>query len=259
VYYYVYDSFLDRKEFQRIIPRIETETNNLGLTGERGQVTTLRKTGDLVRDAADRGYKPIVVVGNDETLNAAVDALASLKNKTALAYIPVEANLPLALFLGVTPDNAVVALSRRVVREVPLARANNHFFMARAECRIAPEQGTRSRRLPWIKIQAATLFEPKVLIDNQLTITAPLDLLRVEHKPDRAMLRIALIRDERSWFKRDPKLVEQSVFWGSRVRIESKKPLLCSLDGRQLARAPIDITTTNQTATLVVGRSRHFA
>ena len=58
MYYYVYDERALAKESQRTLTKIETQINNLGLSGERGQVSALRSVEDLVKEAAKKELPP---------------------------------------------------------------------------------------------------------------------------------------------------------------------------------------------------------
>ncbi len=253
MYYYVYDSFVADKEFRRVLQLIETETNNLGLTGERAQTSTLRKADELVKEAAERGYKPIVIVGDDGTLNAAINAVARNNFDVPLAYVPVKKDQPLAFLLGVTPESAIVSLSRRVVRELALAKANQNFFLASINCYSQPQASTR-----WLPGKSVTdVFEPELLLDEHIRISAPVDRVLIEHKPDSGAFRVSLRNESRGLLRRTT-FNEQGIFWAKHIEMKSKKPITCLLDGRAIIRAPLDIQLSDQHVSLIVGRTRRF-
>ena len=252
MYYYVYDSFAGDKEFRRIIQTLETETNNLGLTGERGQASALRQADDLVKEAAERGYKPIVVIGDDGTLNAGINAIAKNNLTTPLAYVPLKKNQPLAFLLGLTPETAIVSLSRRVVREMALAQANQNFFLASINC-FAGTAG--SKRL--LGKNRGTVFEPQLLLDEHIKISAPVDRVLIEHKPDSGAFRVSLRHESKSFLRRAT-FEEQGIFWAKHITVSAKQPITCLLDGRAIIRAPLDIHLSDQSINLIVGRTRRF-
>jgi len=256
VYYYVYDSFVVGQRYERLLSRIETQANNLGLTGERGQVTSLRKVGDIVRDAAQRGYAPIVIVGDDRTFNAAANAMSKVKGDVPLAYIPVVPRQPIAELFGVTAEEAIVTLSRRIVRPVRLAYANEHCFIGRLTCTPPPASDVATSWLRKVRRELPT-FEPTVTIDGKLKLAAPVHELTVEHDPIEGRMRLSMVRKGTGLLR--SKLGERSAFWGESLSIKAQHPIACYLDGRQVVRTPVEVKSSSTTIPVVVGRQRLFA
>ena len=252
MYFYVYDNFLVGKRYERLLGRLETQANNLGLTGERGQVTSLRKVEDIVRDAAQRKYAPIVVVGDDRTFNAATNALAKNPAAPALAYIPVKAEQPIAELLGLTPENSIVTLSRRIERPIRLAFANEYCFVGRLTC----VQATDPRKSRWLGpiLPEKNRLTANISVDG-VHIEACVHELVVQHDSAEGKLRLSLVRHSKKRLAVRP-TVEQSVFWGRQFQIKSKLPLACYLDGRQIVRTPVLVTSSDKTVRVIVGRQR---
>ncbi|MDR2463150.1 MAG: diacylglycerol kinase family lipid kinase [Verrucomicrobiales bacterium] len=84
---------------------------------------------ELARAAADRGCGKVVAVGGDGTVNEVVNGIAG--TGAALGILPLGTANVFALELGLPADleaAADVIVSGRV-REVDLARANEHYFI----------------------------------------------------------------------------------------------------------------------------------
>lgn len=262
MYYYVYDTFVAEPRFERLLTRLETQANNLGLTGERGQVTSLRKVEDLVREAAQRGYAPIVIVGDDRTLNAAVNSMAKLGSSTPLAYVPVLPAQPIAELLGVTAEDSIVTLSRRIVRHMRLAYANEHCFIAQLTCTPTQDASPRKVWLQHVRRQPP-LFEPTVAIDGRMKISAPVHELIITHDPVEGRLRVTLSRARsgflKSGFIGHAAAPERSSFWGTNLEVRAATPIACHLDGRQVVRTPVVVASSDRTVRFVVGRQRLVA
>lgn len=256
MYYYVYDSFVAGQRHERLLSRIETQANNLGLTGERGQVTSLRKVEDVVRDAAQRGYAPIVIVGDDRTFNAAANTMAKIKETAPLAYVPVVPHQPIAELLGVTAEEAIVTLSRRIVRPIRLAYANEHCFIGRLTCTPPPETEAAASWLRKVRRDVQS-FEPTVTIDGKLKLTAVVHELIVEHDPAEGRLRLSMVRKGTGLLR--SKQGERSAFWGAKLSIQAQHPIACYLDGRQVVRTPVEVASSATTVQVVVGRQRLLA
>ncbi|MFH0830682.1 MAG: diacylglycerol kinase family protein [Parcubacteria group bacterium] len=255
MYYYVYDSLALAKESSRVTTKIETEINNLGLSGERGQVSALRSVEDLVKDAARRGYQPIVAVGDDATFNTALNALVSNKaiKQIPLGYIPITANQPMAQLLGLDSHSAVVALSRRIIRTVPLAQAGKAYFLSVMRCQ-PPEPIPRSF-FDRLLHRAKPIYQASISVDHTIRATIQAKYLAVHYDPKQTRLRID-VRGARFDQKGEPQ--DLSVMWGSHITIAGNPQLACLIDGRPVTRTPIDVSVSNVRIPLIVGRSRKF-
>ena len=87
MYFYIYDSFLHDKRFERDLAAIETRLTDLGVSGKIGRLTPFVSARGLVRDEARRGAQTVVVVGNDATVAKVVEGLG--EEKVTLGIIPV--------------------------------------------------------------------------------------------------------------------------------------------------------------------------
>jgi diacylglycerol kinase family enzyme len=259
VYYYVYDSFLSERSYQKILPKIETAVHNLGLTGERAQSSTLKSVDQLVKDAALKGHSPLVVVGHDGTFNAAINALLSSGQNIPLAYIPVDDTQPLARLLGINLPNAVVSLSRRVVRRVALLQANGHYFMSRAICAAQEPSQPKNAQAFLERLRSQTLepFGVTIDIDGKQKINAQIQMLTILNRPIQNTMQLELTRYEQRRF-RQPQIVEQSVLTGKSIYIETDAPRPVSLDGRTVLRTPLRCKVSDRTIEVVVGAQRQF-
>lgn len=260
MYYYVYDSPALAKDSVRVLTRVETEINNLGLSGERGQVSALRNTEDLVREATRRGYHPIVAVGNDATFNAALNAIAqnSGDKKPPLGYIPLEDDYHMAKLLGVDPTNAVVALSRRILRQVPLAQAGRAYFLSQVRCVLPDAPPERGGLLGRFMRRSKPTFEATITMDT-VTASVTAEQISVHYDPRTARLRLEVQGPKQG--KRGASRGEgqtDSIMWGKHITIEGKPQLACLIDGRPVTRTPLEVGVSQVRIPLIVGRSRQL-
>ena len=257
MYYYIYDSFLEEnKEYAKLLSKIETQVNNIGLTGERTRITSIKKIDQLVLEAADKGYDPIIIVGRDHTFSAAASALAKADKKTRLAFVPTEKNSIIAGLLGVNQENAIITLSRRLVKRVPLACANGHYFLANVLCNVTPEE-KRGWWQRFVKKVVSTPFEPELVLDETFSIKAKATDVVIHPGFSINRLKIKLnLQHQKS--KTQKSFMEKSIFWPNKVRINCKEPVPVTIDGRKISRTPLEVKLTSNAVNLIVGPQRRF-
>ncbi len=258
----MYDARAMARESQRITTKIETQINNLGLSGERGQVSALRGVEDLVKDAARKKYRPIVAVGEDTTFNAALNALAELGSDTPLGYIPLDDQQPMAKILGVDPDNAVVSLSRRIIRPIPLAQAGKAYFLSFLRC-VLPETSEPKVKKGFLGTTWDRLFKKQstsmaatIILDRALKANVNAEAIAVHFSPQTQQLRLEV---EGSGMAGNRREHDRSVVWAKHIKIEGKPQLACLIDGRPVTRTPIELHVSDVRVPIIVGRARSFA
>lgn len=254
MYYYVYDSQALAREAQRITTKVETQINNLGLSGERGQVSALRSIEDLVRDAARKKYSPIITVGEDASFNAALNAIARTKSSVPLGYIPLGEQQPMAQLLGVDPESAVVSLSRRIIRWVPLAQAGKAYFLSFVRF-VLPEAPAKKTFLERIFSKREDSFLAELTLDDSLKARVQAQGLTVHFNPERKKLRVEIQGGLARGRKAQPDL---SVVWAKKIRLAGTPQLACLIDGRPVTRTPITIAVSDVQVPIIVGRTRAF-
>ncbi len=130
MYYYIYDSFVQAKEYQRELAAIENRLADFGITGTIGRLSLFRDAGELVTDEVRRGAKTIVVVGNDSTVRKVVGAVVA--SRATLGIIPLGPGNTFAKLFGVPSGvEACEVLSRRIVVPLDVGKINGKYFLSR--------------------------------------------------------------------------------------------------------------------------------
>lgn len=75
MYFYLYDSFVAEKKYERTIALIESRLVDIGISGKVGRMTPFTNPRNLIRDEIRCGAKTIVIVGNDETIVKVLDGV----------------------------------------------------------------------------------------------------------------------------------------------------------------------------------------
>lgn len=253
MYYYVYDERALAKDSQRALTKIETQINNLGLSGERGQVSALRTVEDLVKDAARKNYRPIVAVGEDATFNAALNALAELRSQIPLGYIPLVPKQPMSELLGVDANSAVVSLSRRIIKTVPVALAGGAYFLSFVRCVLPDAPATKW----WERLlkKNERTFSAEFTLDDALKASVSAREVTVYFSPGSERLRV----EAQGIAQHDKKNRQDlSVVWAKKIHLQGEPQLACLIDGRPVTRTPIDISVSQVHVKIIVGRARSF-
>ena len=134
MYFYLYDAALTDAKYARQLADIETRLTDLGLQGRVGRLGPLKSASDLIKSALKAGAKTIVAVGNDQTVDVAINAM--VPNSTdglALGIIPVGKPARIASMLGIPEGlQAVAVLAARKTEIVDLGKINGHYFLTTA-------------------------------------------------------------------------------------------------------------------------------
>jgi diacylglycerol kinase family enzyme len=142
VYHYIYESFLTDPKFAKQLNAIENRLTDLGIYGSVHRLALFKTMKGTVQDAVRRGAKTVVVVGSDEAVAKAIDAVAEFPGVT-FGIVPMGDKRAIADLLGIgDAASACDILSARLVEELDLGKVNGHYFLtslripgsAMAEC-----------------------------------------------------------------------------------------------------------------------------
>lgn len=137
---YIYDSFVNQKKYDSIVAKIETRITDLGLNGKIVRLSMMNSIDEVINNEIKKGAKTIVVVGNNDIFNKAVNAVAKTSQeitatkKIPLGFIPVgKKNNDIAKFFGIGfEESACNIISARRIQTLDLGLANDHYFLTEA-------------------------------------------------------------------------------------------------------------------------------
>ncbi len=128
MYFYLYDSFAGDSKHEKEISEIENYLTDLGIAGTIERVSIFKTIRDILRSAAKKGAKTIVVVGNDHTFREAIKFFPDFG--ITFGFIPLGAPNYIAQFLGIPPGpEACNSLSARIVEKIDIGRINDKYFL----------------------------------------------------------------------------------------------------------------------------------
>lgn len=267
MYYYIYDSFLADKKYDRVIATIETRLADLGISGKIGRLTPFTNARGLIRDEIRRGVQTIVVVGNDETVAKVVGGIDDAK--VTLGFIPVGGPTLIARSLGIPEgEEACDILSRRVTQKIDLGSVNGHLFLSQvcmpgAKCTIESEG----------KFRVTSLVEDCEIIVSNLRLSE--DFVASEAAKQQAVesngysvgdpmdgwLDALITTKEQTFmskFRKDAG-TSRSVIPTRKLTVTSEEPVAVVADGRTFSNNVISIEIIPDRLKVITGRERIFA
>jgi len=246
---YIYDSFLNQKKYDQTLAQIETRLTDLGLNGKIARLGIMKNINDIVDYELKRGAKTIIAVGNDQTVNRVINALAD--SQVPLGIIPIgEKNNDIATALGIGQNEAACEiLSARRITKIDLGLANNFYFIGRAAI---INQGTTLAISQTYSIEIVE--KGKIEIINLLPANLSLPA-KIKINPQDGILELVIKTSSRK--KIFTEKLGHSVFPIKKITVRNKEyPLI--LDGAREIMPPVEISLLKQKLRVIVGKSRNF-
>lgn len=252
MYLYLFDSFLAKKKYKRIIDKIETRITDLEISGRLVKLTILESIPEIVRDAIKKGVKTIVAVGNDKTFGQAASAI--IDTNVSLGLIPVDKNNKISEILGIPKEElACEVISARLIDKLDIGKVNNHFFISSVEINTHKVilEGEGWRITPTSKINKVKISNLDIYLNK---ISSPKDGLFdviIEKVPTKIFSVFGLKQDEKI----------DSLIFLKKIKISSpknKQGLPVLVDGWRIIKTPLEIEMLNKKINIIVGRKRLF-
>ncbi len=251
MHYYIYDSFLKGKKYQRILGRIEARLTELGMKGKVARISLLRNIKDAVREAARSDATTIIAVGNDQTL---VEVLNSLPDfSTVLGFIPIPPDSYFGDLLGIPPQEfACDVLANRLIEHLDVGQVGERYFLSGVEMQRQPEELECDHTF---RIHPLRNYQ-NVFIYN----LAPAALNQAGTMNPRDGRLAAVVTDQppfwRQLFGLEPK--NPSIISARHVSIKDTTPVPMSIDRGPTVRGPDTTTLAARKIKMVVGKVRQF-
>ncbi len=243
---YIYDDFLNKSKFSRIINRVEIRLTDLGLNGKIIRLGSIKNIRDVVQNEIKNGAKTIVAVGNNQTVNKIIGSIIDnelygfFQKNILFSIIPIGNDNSIADSLGIKKEEeACNMLLARRVKKIDIGLVNNYYFLNKAV--IEGEEAV-------IEIDGYTL-EPQErgLISIFNLKSSKDDEKNLKINPVDGKLDV-YIKNRNSDF---------SFFSSKKLKITSQKHTLI-LDDVIEIKTPAEISTIPGKLNVVVGKDRSF-
>lgn len=256
MFFYFYDTFVLDKKHEGTLTRVENRIIELGINGRVEKLTPLRNMKGLLEDGIKQGAHTIVIVGDDTTFVRAVNITAA--HDVVLGYIPFGKTSPLAELFGIIDTfEACNILSRRIIKQLSLGKANANYFLT--------------------SLIAEKTDELKINCDNQFTVSSRSEPMRFRihnlgdvfssneatelyTNPVRLHLEIDPLPAARSLFKKNAPQTSGSTLPLRKAEItHTTEPIRVQLDNETTIKTPITVTFKPKQLKVVVGKERRIS
>lgn len=256
MHYYLYDTFLADKKYEKVIDRIKTRLLDLEIQGKHERLSLLKSIDELIVDEVKRGATSIIVVGNDKMFLKVVDAAA--KNNVSLGLIPVGENNFLAECLGLPLDEAAcdVIAARKIVN-FDLGKIKNQYFFSNVKIiknldrlNIQKDNFKIVPRADCESVEVVNFYLPSENDDYERKMR------KSSAQDERLELVIKRKGRKRRWFGRSDKPQIDSLIQGSEFEIKSFEYLPALMDDFRVIKTPIKVEIEPAKLKVIVGKNR---
>ncbi|MFA5197493.1 MAG: diacylglycerol kinase family protein [Patescibacteria group bacterium] len=292
MYYYIINPAAGGGRINKIQEKLKERLSELGIAGEFEKSTGPADIPKLTKIAISKGFKTIVAVGGDGTINEVINSLDN-KEGVALGIIPTGNTNELANLLGIHDwQSACAILAARKIEKVDLGKIDGNVFVTSAsigfdnvvyDLKRYQKSSPFSRGLYLASLtKAARNYKPfqiELEFDHKYSVNTEcfnlsvsngllLDYLPAASKPQDNILDAILInklsfRDMLLYGQKkinfnDRNSSRISVFHTQKVTIKTKNPVPVSADGQVVTQTPVTISISDKKLRVIVSRKRHF-
>ncbi len=256
MYYYIYDTYLSEKKYEKTLDKIKTRLLDLEIQGKHERLTLLKSIDELIIDELKKGTSTVIVVGNDKTFLKVINTAA--RNNITIGIIPIGPENDIARTLGIPPEEAAcdILAARKIVR-FDLGKIKDQYFFSNLSInknltRLAVVKDTYkiTPSAECVELNIYNFFynSDKSLIDKKLEQVLPQD----------GILELAFKVKEKSkgWFKKAEGLLVDSVIKGKKFEVKSFEYIPTLLDGLRVIKTPFVVEIEKQKLAVIVGKDR---
>lgn len=242
---YVYDDYLNKGKYQKIINRLEIRLTDLGLNGKIIRLGGIKNVKSAIQNEIKLGAKTIVAVGNNQTVNKIIGAIidnnifGDFQKKTLLGIIPIGNDNSIAASFGIKDFNEAcnILLARRV-EKIDMGIAGEYCFLNQATI---PGQGT-TLELNNYSMEVTSKAEVKII--NLLNDPS----VSIKSNPHDGLLDIYI---------KSKGAKDQTYLNTKKLKVSNPDHKLL-IDGVVEINTPVDLEIIKDTLSVIVGKDRMF-
>lgn len=258
MYFYIYDTFLTDRKFDRTLASVETRLTDLGISGKIGRLTPFTNAKGLIRDETRRGAATIVAVGNDDTVAKVIEGIGDAS--ITLGVIPIGGPNEIARSLGIPEGaDACDVLSKRVTQKIDLGSVNGHLFLS--QVRLPGGQftmeGDGKYRITIVAPESETVITN---LGRNSSGTDDEGGYSTIGNPKDGILDAMIVTKDGGMFQMFKKNVSNvpSIIPVKTLSITSESPISVFADGRKVTNSTISIEVIPERLKVITGRTRNF-
>lgn len=288
MYYYIVNPAAGGGRINKIQDKLQERLKKLGILGEFVKSTGPKDVGKLAKLGIERGYKTIVAVGGDGTINEVMNVILN-QEKVALGIIPTGTTNDLAFALGINDwYQATGILSSRKIEEVELGQIGDRYFVTSATAGFEPRVSEIKRlskgnifdrtRYGLRVFKEASSYKPihaHLKFDNDYEVEADIFNIIVSNvnfspfskKEGANLLNTVVItkvpgsKAFKYGYFDDPSAIDLpkiSVFHSKNISISTKEPVELAADGQIVGTTPTEIKISDRKLRVIVSRKRRI-
>lgn len=289
MYYYIVNPAAGGAKINKIQDRLQERLKRLGIMGEFVKSTGSDDVAKLAKLGVERGFKTIVAVGGDGTINEVMNSILGYE-KAVLGIIPTGTTNDLADSLGISDwYTATTILAARKIEEIDLGRVGNRYFVTSVSIGFDPKIAQIKRlsrgnipdkiRFGLGIFKEATSYRPinatihfdhnyqveaecfNIIVSNaqftplgntkQKSAQTLLDTVVITKIPNSKVLKYGYRADASAI-----ELPKLSVFHSKNITVETRKPVDVSADGQIIGKTPVQLKISDQKLKVIVARKR---
>ena len=244
---YIYDDYLNKSKYNRILNRVEIRLTDLGLNGKIIRLGAIKNIRDVIQNEIKNGAKTIVAVGNNQTVNKVIGSVIDnelygfFQKNILFSIIPIGEDNSIANSLGIKKEEEAcnILLARRV-KKIDIGIVNNYYFLNKAA--ISSQESI-------IEIDGKYTIEPQEKgIINIFNLKSSAN--------DDKLLKVNPIDGKLDIYIKD-KNKDLTFFSASKLKIINPKSSLI-LDDIIEIKTPADINVISGKLNVIVGKDRSF-
>ena len=292
MYYYIINPAAGGGKINKIQEKLKERLTELGIAGEFEKCTGPTDIPKLTKIALQKGFKTIIAVGGDGTINEVINAIDNDCN-VVLGIIPTGNTNELANLLGIHDwQSACTILAARKIERVDLGKVNDNVFITSVSLGFDNVISNLKKNQSGSAIAKATYFaklvkaiksykpfEIELAFDHKFQVITDcfnltisngtfVDYAPIKPKPQDNILDALLINklnfkeamlygQKRLNFDQS-KINHLSIFHTQKVLIKTKNPVPVSADGQIVTQTPAIVTLSEQKLKVIVSRHRKF-
>lgn len=248
MYYYIYDAFVQRKEYAKELATIENRLADFGITGNIGRLSLFRDASELIADEVRRGAKTVVVVGNDATVRKVITA--AVTQKVVFGIIPLGEPNIFAKMFGIPQGSAACeVLARRILLTTDVGKVNGRYFLSRIRI---PEADVTLRCEGQYAVRSK--LKGNVQIKNMGWLDGEKETPELGDPYDGVLEAVIDARGESGFFRRAA--IFRSTIPVKTVTIESEQQIMAFVDEEKYAQPRLEVSILPHRLRIVAGRDR---
>ena len=257
MYYYIYDTYLSDKKYEKILDQVKTKLLDLEIQGKHEKLTLMKSIDELINDEIKRGSNTVIVVGNDKTFLKVVDVIA--KNGATLGMIPIDNDNAIANCLGInSPEEACDILAARKIVEFDMGQVGQQYFFSNIKInknldRLTVEKDSYKivPRPNCLEVAVSNFYYPgpNEEVDKRMS--------KYSAQDGKVELIIKTEEKKKGWFKKGKEVSKvDTIIQGNKFEIKSFEYLPVLIDGYKIVKTPVKVELAPRKLKVIVGKNR---